>query len=121
MKKRVLAAFMVIAVSASVFAGCGKKNVENAQTLEETQEAAPATQEEVNSAEKETTEEEQSFEESLDQISSLGDVDVDKNLFDVTITVPKDFICEITQEELDAKATEKGFKCATLNSDGSVT
>lgn len=121
MKKRVLAVFMVMAVSAYVFAGCSKKNEETVQAPEEKQEETFVVPDEEQSAEEGTGEEEQSTEEGLDQIEAIGDIDVDKNLFDVTITVPKDFIGETTQEELDAKAKEKGFKSATLNSDGSVT
>lgn len=121
MKKRVLAVFMVMAVSAYVFAGCSKKNEETVQAPEEKQEETFVVPDEEQSAEEGIGEEEQSTEEGLDQIEAIGDIDVDKNLFDVTITVPKDFIGETTQEELDAKAKEKGFKSATLNSDGSVT
>lgn len=121
MKKRVLAVIMAMAVSVAVFAGCGKKSEETAPVPEEKQEEAFVVPEGKQTAEEETTGEEQSLEEAIDQISTLGDVDVDKDLFDVTITVPKDFIGETTQEELDTKAKEKGFKSATLNSDGSVT
>lgn len=52
---------------------------------------------------------------------TLDGVDVDPSLFDVTLTVPKDYVEGITQEELDASADEKGFKSAKLNDDGSVT
>lgn len=121
MKKRVLAVFMIMVLSAPVFAGCSKKSEETAQVPEEKQEEAFVVPDEEGAAEETTTEEEQNPEESLDQLEAIGDIDVDKNLFDVTITVPKDFIGETTQEELDAKAKEKGFKSATLNSDGSVT
>lgn len=49
-------------------------------------------------------------------------VDVDKNLFNVELTIPADYIEEdVTQESLDADAAEGNFKSATLNSDGSVT
>ena len=48
-------------------------------------------------------------------------VEVDTGLFNVTITIPADFAGEITQEELDQTVSEKGYKSATLNDDGSVT
>lgn len=48
-------------------------------------------------------------------------VDVEKNLFNVTITIPSSYAGEITQEELDKEVSEKGYKSATLNDDGSVT
>lgn len=40
----------------------------------------------------------------------------------VELTIPANFVDEgTTQETLDATASEKGYKTATLNSDGSVT
>lgn len=62
--------------------------------------------------------------ENTETKENTGDskVEVDKNLFSVELTIPADFIEEdITQESLDAKVAEEGFKSATLNSDGSVT
>lgn len=41
--------------------------------------------------------------------------------FDVVLTIPKDFVGNATQEELDETAKEKGFESITLNSDGSAT
>jgi len=116
MKKRVLAVITAMAVSVSVFAGCSKKSEETAPDPEEKQEEAF-----VVPGDEKSSVDEQNMEEETEQIEAIGDIDVDKNLFDVTITVPKDFIGETTQEELDAKAKENGFKSATLNSDGSVT
>ena len=59
--------------------------------------------------------------EGMEELEAMGDIEVDKGLFNVTITVPKDMMGEITQEELDASVEEKGFKSATLNADGSAT
>lgn len=53
-------------------------------------------------------------------LDALGDVDVEKELFDVTITIPSDYMEGATQEDLDAKASEIGYK-VTLNDDGSAT
>lgn len=53
-------------------------------------------------------------------LDALADVEVEKELFDVTITVPADYMEGATQEDLDAKATEIGYK-VTLNDDGSAT
>lgn len=64
---------------------------------------------------------ETSIDDTLSDIEAIGNVDVDKRLFSVTLTVPKDFVGETTQTELDAVAKERGYKSATLNSDGSVT
>lgn len=53
---------------------------------------------------------------------ALGGVDVNSGLFNVTLTIPSDYVDEgTTQEQLDNAAKEKGFKSATLNKDGSVT
>lgn len=55
-------------------------------------------------------------------IDSIGDVDVESGLFNVTITVPADFLDEgVTQEDLDAQAKDSGYKSITLNDDGSAT
>lgn len=49
-------------------------------------------------------------------------VSVDKSLFTVELTIPSEYIGEeVTQESLNAKVAEDGFKSATLNADGSVT
>lgn len=53
--------------------------------------------------------------------SETGDaVEVDKGLFNVVIDVPKDFVGDTTQEELDKKAKKYGYK-VKLNDDGSAT
>lgn len=59
--------------------------------------------------------------DSASDLDASGEVDADQNLFDVTITVPADFVGATTQEELDQQATEDGFKSITLNEDGSAT
>lgn len=46
---------------------------------------------------------------------------MEKNLFDVTITVPADLVGDTTQEELDAKAADSDIHSITLNDDGSAT
>ena len=48
-------------------------------------------------------------------------LDVEKELFDVKITVPGDLFGETTQEALDADADSARFHSAVLNEDGSVT
>lgn len=62
----------------------------------------------------------ESADETLSELDAVGDIEVEKELFDVTVTVPADFVGETTQEELDAKAKESGYK-VTLNDDGSAT
>lgn len=46
-------------------------------------------------------------------------LEVEKELFDVRITLPADIVGEITQEQLDEESDN--FHSATLNEDGSVT
>lgn len=61
-------------------------------------------------------------EESVTSIESLDGLEVDQNIFDVSITIPADFLDEgLTQEELNEEASEAGYKSATLNEDGSAT
>lgn len=60
--------------------------------------------------------------ETVDELDALGDVEVEKNLFNVTITIPADYVGEeATQAELDKVCEEKGYKSITLNEDGSAT
>lgn len=50
-----------------------------------------------------------------------GGVEVDAGLFNVTLTIPAEFIEGTTQEDLDAAVAQNGYKSATLNPDGSAT
>lgn len=68
--------------------------------------------------EKET--ETESEEDTISDMDALGDIEVEEELFDVTLTIPAEYVEATTQEELDAVAAEKGYK-ATLNDDGSAT
>lgn len=63
---------------------------------------------------------EETTEESMSALEAIGSVTVEKELFDVKLTIPSDFIGETTQEELESKAKENGYK-AVLNEDGSAT
>lgn len=58
---------------------------------------------------------------NLSELDALGSVEVEKNLFDVTLTIPKDYVGESTQEDLNKLCKEKGFQSITLNEDGSAT
>ena len=58
---------------------------------------------------------------SLSELEAIGDVKVDEGLFNVEFNIPADFVGETTQEELDAIASESGYKAITLNEDGSAT
>lgn len=118
MKKKVLAVLLTMTVTTTVFAGCGSKagdTEQNAAPVVENQTEQAADNDAGTEAETESTE------DGMKELEAIGDVDVDKGLFNVSLTIPKDFVGETTQEELDESAKEKGYKSATLNSDGSVT
>lgn len=78
---------------------------------------APAASESQASTEESTSE----TSDGMEELESLGDIDVDKNLFDVVITMPADLVGETTQKELDQQAAESGVHSITLNEDGSAT
>ena len=109
MKTRVIAAMMVMILLLSGIAGCGSKDAESAPK-QDTTEARDGGD---NSDDPQ--------DEDMKALEAMGDVEVDKGLFNVTLNIPADFIGETTQEELDKTVKEKGFKSATLNPDGSVT
>lgn len=48
-------------------------------------------------------------------------MEVEENLFDVTITLPASYFENATQEDLDKTVEENGYYSATINEDGSVT
>ena len=116
MKKRVIAIILTFTIGTSALSGCGSKVDEP-----KSQAVTSTTAETVNSAESKIDEAEQTSGDSTENLEALGDIDVDKGLFNVTLTIPKDFIGEATQEDLDDLAKEKGIKSITLNDDGSAT
>jgi ABC-type Na+ efflux pump permease subunit len=105
MKNRVIAIILMGVLCVSMFSGCGSTEVQDTQAE--------------SAAVEETTENVEVEGES--ELDALGDLEVDKGLFNVTLTIPKDWTGDVTQEELDETVKEKGYKSATLNSDGSVT
>lgn len=58
--------------------------------------------------------------EPSENLEALGDINVEKGIFDVELTIPAEYVGETTQEELDNDAAEYGYK-VTLNSDGTAT
>lgn len=95
---------LIVLLIATTFAlsSCGASETSDGQTIEESS--------------KETLEN-----TDLSEIDSIGDVEVEENLFSVELTIPADFVGEKTQDDLDAVATENGYKSITLNADGSAT
>lgn len=100
MKKRIVATMLILSMALS---GCGSSG--SADT------ATTSTQK---------VEDTSSTEDAFSELDALGDVEVDKNIFDVTITVPADYVGDVTQEELDAQAKESDIHSITLNEDGSA-
>ena len=116
MKKRALAIILTFAIGISALSACGSQ-VEEAKP-----QALKSTNAETEkSSEPETEETTETSDNGMKELEALGDVNVDKGLFNVTLNIPKDFVGETTQKELDELAKEKGFKSITLNSDGSAT
>lgn len=108
MKKKISACILATVITTSAFYGCGSTVTEQEQSSE--------IETEISDADEAITED-----DSLSELEAVGDVEVDKGIFDVTLTIPKDFIGDTTQEEQDEIVNEKGYKSAVLNSDGSVT
>lgn len=55
---------------------------------------------------------------TTDDTSGIQDI---AEPYDVTMTLPADFVGETSQEKLDALAEENGYQSITLNDDGSAT
>ena len=105
MKKKLLLTLLALTITCS---GCGSKT-SNLDTSSESQAAETV-------AETEST-----TESDLSDLNSLGDVKVEKEPFDVVITIPADYVGETTQEELEEKAKDSDIHSITLNDDGSAT
>ncbi len=104
MKKKIVT---ILLISSLALTACGSNNQVQSSS-------APSTQ----TAEEADT---QGTENDISELNAIGDIDVGKNLFDVTITVPADLVGDTTQEELDAKAADSDIHSITLNDDGSAT
>lgn len=55
------------------------------------------------------------------ELDALGSIEVDKDLFDVSIVFPQDYVGDKTQADLDQECKDFGYKSITLNEDGSAT
>ena len=66
------------------------------------------------------SDEEKQLQEDMDELSKIGDIEVENGILTVSITLPAEYMEGVTQEQLDAgKGTT--YQSATLNDDGSVT
>ena len=70
---------------------------------------------------KDKTSNEEARQDSSSGNKDAGEIEVEKEIFDVVITLPAEMMGEVTQEELDATVSEGNFHTAVLNEDGSVT
>lgn len=104
MNKKIIAIFLSIAL---LFTGCGSPS-----SAETTTKPSAVAETSIATASTESGD--------MSDIEALGNVDVEKELFDVIITIPATYEEGTTQEQLDEQAKENGYK-ATLNEDGSVT
>ena len=105
--------YLLLLLISLLIIGCGNKSSESIKN--NVSDSVAKTEVDTNESSTEDAE------DSEKKISAIGEVDVDKGIFNVTLTIPKDFIGEVTQDEIDEAVKDKGYKSATLNSDGSVT
>jgi hypothetical protein len=68
-----------------------------------------------------TTEPDISLKEAADAISTAEQIEVEDNLFDVTLTLPADYASDITAEEIAQQVADGKVHTGVLNDDGSVT
>lgn len=89
-------------------------------------ESAPSASESASEVSSETessadSDSDAALDEAGQALSDIGSIDVDKGLFDVTITFPADFATDITQEEIDQQVADGKVHSGQINEDGSVT
>ena len=103
--KKILLPALITSLAASM-AACG-----NGSASETTANTTAAKQE---TSSPETTP------DATSDADAIADVNVEKELFDVKLTIPSDYIGDATQEELSKEAEANGYKIV-LNDDGSAT
>lgn len=109
MRKKLIS---LLLISTFIFSGCDGSNASAADNTPASSDA-PAAETPADESEETST-------DDLSDLDALGDVEVEKELFDVTLTIPADYVEATTQEELDEAAKEYGYT-AILNEDGSAT
>lgn len=105
MKKLKLFTAAILISITTLVSGCSKKT-DNASVISETSISGST----INETEVETK----------GDLEAVGNVGVEKGLFNVELTIPAEFVGEQTQEELNELCEEMGYKSITLNDDGSA-
>ena len=117
MKKKIITVALICSMLLSITACGGSANNSNTKnespTPEATSEPTPAEKSEAEPSDQDSG-------GATSDLDALGDVEVEKELFDVTLTIPAEYVGEASQEELNAQASEIGYK-VVLNDDGSAT
>ncbi len=108
MKKLKLFATAVLISSSILLIGCSKKADAVSMTSQTTD-----TEISINESNTEA--------ETKSDLEAIGEVGVEKGLFNVELTIPAEFVGEQTQEDLNELCKEKGYKSITLNDDQSAT
>ena len=119
MKKQLsltLAAVMLAGLTA-----CGTSTSSTPAASSETSAPATSTAESTSEESSEDSDLEAAVDEVEQALSDIGSIDVDKGLFNVTITFPADFATDITQEEIDQQVADGKVHSGQINEDGSVT
>ena len=118
--KKVLSIFLIISMITSLSAcGSATSTTTTAETVATSTELKSKTIEtEAATAAIET--ENTALESDMEELSAIGEVEVENGILTVTLTLPADFVGETTHEELD-KLAGSSYMYAKLNDDGSVT
>ncbi len=111
--------FILLITSSIIFSSCGNKSDTSSSSTQNTKTTSSANTEKPQDTPSASTEEPQDT--PSDDLDAIGDVEVEKNLFNVKFKVPAEFMGETTQKELDKVAKESGYKSIKLNKDGSAT
>ncbi len=111
--------FILLITSSIIFSSCGNKSDTSPSSTQNTKTTSSANTEEPQDTPSASTEEPQGT--TSDDLDAIGDVEVEKDLFNVKFKVPAEFMGETTQKELDKAAKESGYKSIKLNKDGSAT
>ena len=101
MLKKILLILLMLTMFIS-FAGCSSNNSSNVETT------SPSESED------------SSLFKDEDELSAIGDVEVENGILTVSITLPASLMKDVTQEDLD-NDTSGSYQSAKLNDDGSVT